>query len=68
MMSFTLQDHSLPAVKQLSLALRAAVWGVREEEEGAREERGIYRVSGTSGILLVGQFSHVTSQPVMCSL
>ena len=51
--SLPFQAHSLAGVKQLSLALRAAVWGVHGEEDGEREgegkERGLYRINGTSG-------------------
>jgi hypothetical protein len=39
------EEHSLAGVKQLSLALRAAVRGVRGGEEGGE----VYHVSGTSG-------------------
>ena len=46
-------------MKQLSLALRAAVRGVRSEE-GREEGRTVYRVSGTSG-----RYCHVISGPVM---
>ena len=45
----TLQDHSLSAVKQLSLALRAALCEVKGDEKEMEKNR--YHVSGTTGRL-----------------
>jgi nucleolar complex protein 2 len=52
------EEHSLAGVKQLSLALRAAVRGVRGGEEGGE----VYHVSGTSefNAVVLACLTHVT--------
>lgn len=57
------QTHSLPALRQLTLAMHAAVAGILDRPRGGKkkgggeeekeEEKMVYRVEGTAGIVTV---------------
>lgn len=49
-----LQAHSLSALRQLTLALHAAVAMVSGQEQAKEGEKMVYRVDGTSGTVHLG--------------